>query len=255
MKMETELRLSIARCEICYAGFRAAFHDTLNCLLRQYVDPSDDAGRRCGFLDGIAMLASTAPQVQLECLFRTWQHVVDPRTTFPTPLDHCVLYAALDSLAGAAISGDQRLLQLVWQGPRQIVTPADCWLPARVRCLQALHQWLLPGGLDDIRPARDFRPDRNSKPDRDTRPARDVGPAQGSQLGAGAEGEHSIRHQKPTGRRGLDRRQDRDELLDTVGRWTVDEAILVASEGLLNKNEVVVIRTFFQEHPRLLTRT
>lgn len=231
MKMDTELRLSIARCEICYAAMRAAFHDTLNCLLRQYLASADDTGGRCGFLDRIPILALTAPQVQLECLFRTWQRVVEPRAAFPTPLDHCVLYAALDSLAAAAISGDQRLLQLVWQGPRPIVTPADCWLPARVRCLQALHQWLLPDELDDFRPSRDGGPS------------------------SGRGTEHAISIHTTSMHRGLERRQDKEDLLDAVGRWTVNEAILVASEGLLNENEVALIRTFFQEHPRLLTRT
>ena len=86
-------------CQITCAAFRAAFVTTLDCLLRYALDPSAADERPVGIFDCFPMLNAVAPQIQLECLLRTWSRRNRELPDSADVLDDCVLYAACESLA------------------------------------------------------------------------------------------------------------------------------------------------------------
>ena len=70
----TETRMSFTD-EMLYAAFRAAFVLTLDCMLRESLDRQQMRRQASGFLDVYPVLQGTAPQIQLECLLQTWDHL------------------------------------------------------------------------------------------------------------------------------------------------------------------------------------
>jgi hypothetical protein len=45
--------------------------------------------------------------------------------------------------------------------------------------------------------------------------------------------------------------ENREELLDMVGRWVAQKDLILGSEGLLTRDEQDILRAFFEEHPGL----
>ncbi len=43
--------------------------------------------------------------------------------------------------------------------------------------------------------------------------------------------------------------ENREELLDLVGRWVARKDLILGSEGLLTQDEQDILRAFFEEHP------
>lgn len=211
--MEIDVRFEILNSEVTYASLRAGFMITLDCLLRDSLNQSESANGPFGFLDRIPRLAGTAPQIQLECLLTTWNALQDESRVILSPMDRFVCMAATELLAQLCAENNQRILHMVWQGPRTLATNPDFWLYSKIRCFQAGQDWsaiIYPTVADEN--------------------AHDFGQIQDL---PGLSGEN-------------------DELLNTVGRWRADGAVLLNSGGLLNVTEQDIVRTFFEEHPELL---
>lgn len=216
-KMLSDSGYQLPAGDLLYGSFRAAFIYTLDCLLLAELSPESCDENFCGFLDRIPLLSRTAPQVQLECLLSTWKLVQERNGIAESILDQCVCHAALEELASVSLTDDRSVLKSVWNGPRQIETEPDHWLHSKIRCLQISHpESYLPPGCDQMNRIA----------------ACDL--LQGSEFEADLAGNNA-------------------ELLETVGRWTVNREVLINSAGLLNDNEQNIIRAFFEEHPRLLS--
>lgn len=211
--METDVRYEILTSEVTYTALRAAFLTTLDCLLRESLEQGDGQLGSSGFLDWIPALAGTAPQVQLECLLSAWGTLQNEKSDILTPIEQCVCLAATEVLAQLSAEKNQRLLSMIWQSPRVLVTCPDHWLYSKIRCFQSGQDWsavLYPTvmGENELVLAQ----------------IHDVP----SQFGRN------------------------DDILDVVGRWRAEKAILLNSVGLLNVTEQDIVRTFFEEHPELL---
>lgn len=216
-KMLSDSRYQLPAGDLLYGSFRAAFICTLDCLLLAELASDNCEHNSCGFLDRIPLLSRTAPQVQLESLLSTWRKLQENNGNAESILDHCVCHAALEELAAVSLTDDRSVLKSVWSGPRQIETEPDHWLHSKIRCLQISQpERSLPPGCDQM--------------NRIT--ACDL--LQRFEFEANLAGNSA-------------------ELLETVGRWTVNHEVLINSAGLLNDNEQNIIRAFFEEHPRLLS--
>ncbi|MBL8819240.1 MAG: hypothetical protein JNL58_24630 [Planctomyces sp.] len=217
--MAVESRESWTESELCYAAFRAAFLTTLDSMLRDFLQPEGASNGQNGFLDRIPLLTSSAPHVQLDCLFSTWRKIQD-QSELLTTLDCCVYHAAMDTLAELSLSTECQTLKLAWRGPQPIRTGITHWLYSQVRCLQVGMSWeswrATPGMLS---------------------------PSVQYQFVTRMPGD-SLDHDNELSAVGL--------LLEVVGRWKVNERILRNSDGLLTDNEQGMIRAFFEEHPGLL---
>lgn len=229
--------------ELHYAGFRAAFLTTLDCLLRdgltndfpvddepehsdiarENAAEADEQYQGCGFLDRIPLLSSTAPQVQLECLFRVWHHWNAPSPRFPGILDQCVIHAAMEWLALLSQHDQNGLLKMVWQGPGTISTTRDCWLYAKIRSLQVLQSTAFE--------------DTSSRSGRSAGPA-DVKPPFHDSCLFGGSGI-------------VPDDQEFDELLQIVGRWRIRREVLSGLGGLITADEQSVLMEFLEQHPGL----
>lgn len=229
--------------ELHYAGFRAAFLTTLDCLLRDGLtndfpatdEPAqngiaeenaveaDEKYHGCGFLDRIPLLSSTAPQVQLECLFRVWHRWNAPSPRFPGIMDQCVIHAAMEWLALLSQHDQHGLLKLVWQGPRPISTSRDCWLYAKIRSLQVL-QTTRSGELSSS--SRLSHGTAAAKP-----PFHDTCLFAGSGI--------------------MPDDQEFDELLQIVGRWRIRRETISGLDNLLTSDEQSVLAEFLEQHPGL----
>lgn len=207
------LKQTTADCDLVYLGFRAAFVTLIDDLMGETLQLRPDTQPRRGFLERFALLESTAPQVQLECLLTTWDRLVGRRDL--RLLDECVCQAALELLAELAASDSQSLLRMAWAGPRATTVPLDHWVGSWVRAVQIT-------GL----PVR-------------------------------STWQLDMLHHVSADSRGalfqLDERQreERNALLELVGRWRVSARLTEAGQGLLADTERDLMRSFFEEHPGL----
>ncbi len=208
-------------CELQYVAFRAAFLMTLDCLLNQHVFEGSQQNARCGFLDQSSLMAFTAPQVQLELLLKTWKRLSLSETLAGSSslsmADRVVIQCATEHLAAMALAESQSSLLMAGRGPRQLVTAMDGWLYSKIRWLQiANHEEAYQRiGLD--------------------LPA------------AGASQLQAVTNEL------CGKTPDLDQLMDAIGQWKIDRAVLTNLDDLLTKDEQDLLTEFFQEHPGLLS--
>ncbi len=215
--MDSSFSHAVSRCELHYAAFRAAFLTTLDCLLRDSLEPSKSVDDSCGFLDRIPFLSSTAPQIQLECLFRTWHR---PADQLPTLIDQCVIYAATEMLAELCKAENQPLLAMIWQGPRTLQTAPDMWLLSKIRAFQVMFPTVaaiaLPCRFTEVRTEQRMQAMTSCDMTEDRSYERDM-----------------------------------EGLIRLLGRWRMNREVLVNTGDLLTSEEQDILRAFFEEHPRL----
>lgn len=201
--------------EMYYAAFRAAFVLTLDCMLREALDRQNSTARPGGFLDVYPVLLGTAPQIQLECLLRTWDHLQHGETPL-TQFDHGVINAAFEALAKMGELTTRPTLSSVWKGPKPIATACDHWVTSKVRALQL--------ALDETTSSELVRLERRLD---------DRNPSSVTSRGNGIPG-------------------SADEIFTIVGRWKASGDIVLGSKGLLRDEEQDILRIFFQEQSGLL---
>ena len=200
--------------EMHYAAFRAAFVLTLDCMLRESLDHENAVARPGGFLDVYPVLQGTAPQIQLECLLRTWDHLQSGETL--TQFDHGVMNAACEALAKIGELTTRSTLSSVWKGPKLIATACDHWVASKVRALQLTLDEKTTSELMRLAEKLD-----------------DHMPVSATISGTGTQG--------PC-----------EELLTVVGRWKASGEVVLGSKGLLTEDEQDILRIFFEEQAGLL---
>ncbi len=213
--MTTDSR-STPDCEITYTALRSAFVLTLDSLLRYSLDPESLFGTRIGFMSCFPMLNGTAPQIQLEFLFRTWSRIQNESTSSLDLLDDLVLYAAYESLAQVTTDKKNHSLNVALRGPKRLSSESDVWLHSKVRCFQI--SWAGPVKTQFLRELKEIG---------------DPGPWFESEI------------EQNCG-------ENREELMEVVGRWHAQKNVLLGSEGLLTQDEQDILRAFFEEHPGLV---
>ena len=201
--------------EMHYAAFRASFVLTLDCMLREALDRQNAAVRPGGFLDVYPVLLGTAPQIQLECLLGTWDHLQRGETPL-TQFDHGVINAAFEALAKMGELTTRPTLSSVWKGPKSIATACDHWVTSKVRALQL--------ALDETTSSELVRLERRLD---------DHSPVSATFQGNGTPG-------------------SADEIFTFVGRWRASRDIVLGSTGLLSDEEQDILRIFFEEQSGLL---
>ena len=137
----------LQNCQITHTAIRTAFVSTLDALLHFALDPDSATNRPMGFMSCFPILNGTAPQIQMECLFRTWQRVSQGLLDQSDPLDQLVLYASYESLAQITGETHSPLLKVVLNGPGRCFPECDHWLHSKTRCLQISRSGatILPG--------------------------------------------------------------------------------------------------------------
>lgn len=203
-------------CPITYAALRAAFVTTLDSLLRYSLDPLSDCQRPVEFFDCFPTLRGTAPQVQLECILRTWERWNHGNINVPDLQDDFVFFAAYDTLARMSSERQNHSLQVVLNGPKPLRPIVDQWIVSKTRCLQIGTPG--PPQLSLLREVSQFN---GRKPSLSSEPAAESDPAW-------------------------------QELLELVGRWAASRDLVLGSTGLLTPEEQDILRAFFEEHPSLV---
>ena len=201
--------------EMFYAAFRAAFVMTLDCLLRESLDREKSTVNPGGFLDVFPVLQGTAPQIQLECLFQTWDRL-DRQTTEFTPLDHCVVHAGYEALAKMGQMSARPNLTSAWKGPKPMAIANDHWVTSKARA----RQLALDEKMDNL--------------------VVQIENKMNDQLASEAVFS------------GLEQTSPKVEISDIVGRWTASREIVLGSVGLLTDEEQDLLRIFFEEQSGLL---
>ena len=199
-------------CHLTYAAFRAAFVTIIEHLLTDAMGQTGDRPARRGLFDGFPTLNAVAPQVQLECLLRTWNRSCFGMIDEPDVLDECVILAAGNCLARMAQDENRSRLQSALNGPCEVQIGDDLWLTTRARCLQVAGPKPHSSGF--------FREFESLE--------------QQSQLADFSEPSSSL---------------VREDLLEMVGRWAADRDTVLSSTGLLTTEEQAVLTAFFEEHP------
>ncbi|MEZ6031970.1 MAG: hypothetical protein R3C17_02680 [Planctomycetaceae bacterium] len=201
--------------EMLYAAFRAAFVVTLDCMLRESLDQHHLAAKTSGFLDVYPVLRGTAPQIQLECLLQTWDHLQKSGSSL-SAFDNCVVHAAYEALAKMGELTTRPSLSNVWKGPLVMATAADHWVASKVRAVQ-----LLTDEKSALELAQMQAELADKLPDSGTN--------------SGSCSQRTV-----------------DDLISIVGRWTASAAIVLGSEKLLTDDEQELLRAFFEEQTGLL---
>ena len=198
-----------------YAAFRAAFVATLDCMLRESLDRQQMLAKSTGFLDVYPILQGTAPQIQLECLLQTWDHLQQGESSL-TDFDHCVVHAAYETLARMGELTTRPALSRVWNGPHTIVTASDHWVMSKVRTLQVTADEKLTEKKIQLEAELN-----------------DCPPVSGILMTEYAQ-------------------TASDDVVSIVGRWTASAAVIFSSKGLLTDDEQDLLRIFFEEQTGLL---
>ena len=201
--------------EMLYAAFRAAFVLTLDCLLRESLDREKSTTNPGGFLDVFPVLQGTAPQIQLEYLFKTWSRLDQRETEFST-LDHCVVHAGYEALAKMGQMSARPNLKSAWKGPIALTTSNDHWVTSKARIRQldmdertSSLVTQVQDKLDDIQPCK-------------------------------------------TAFSGAEQAYSDEDITEIVGRWTAYRDVIFGSVGLLTNEEQDLLRIFFEEQSGLL---
>jgi hypothetical protein len=199
-------------CNLTYVTLRAAFLLTLDSLLRYSLSPSHAEQKGSEFLHFYPPLQGMAPQIQMECVLRTWNRWSTRQCDFPSPLDARILYAATELLASLAEDRGSPLLRVVFEGPRELRHLNDHWLPAKARCLQLTRESTFSRGiLQELSLSSDPQ-------------------------------EQVTEHEYPAAD---------GELMEILGRWRANTEMLTWGNGLLTPHELELVRDFFEEHDGL----
>ncbi len=206
----------LQNCQITHTAIRTAFVSTLDALLHFALDPDSATNRPMGFMSCFPILNGTAPQIQMECLFRTWQRVSQGLLDQSDPLDQLVLYASYESLAQITGETHSPLLKVVLNGPGRCFPECDHWLHSKTRCLQISRSGATSSEfLRELSQIEDTSPSLNPEMSKNCC-------------------------------------ETREELLELVGRWVAQKEHLLGSVGLLTQDEQDILRVFFEEHPGLV---
>jgi hypothetical protein len=201
-----------------YIAFRVAFLRVFDILLDEFIATAPMAGRQ-GYLDRIPMLSGTAPHVQIELLFQTWNTL---RTTeFPalTVEDQIICYAGTTELAETSSDNDQRTIRRAARGPVQIDIGNPMWLASHVRSFQVTLPFAPQAAALQMEP------------------------------GIAADDLTNIREAGGVDSPTLNR------LMNALSRWTVNSSLYLNAEGLLTDTETEILRAFFSEYPHLIRST
>jgi hypothetical protein len=202
--------------QITYVALRAAFVTTLDCLLRYSLDPQSNCLCSHELFGCFPTLHGTAPQMQLEGLFRTWHRWNQSDVQEPDLLDELVLYAAFEALARIASDSRNKSLRVVMNGPHATYAKSEQWLTSQARTLLICpssppRHSLLREVSQLSQNTQKFRPESPEEPD-----------------------------------------AAKQELLGLVGRWVAQREVVLGSRGLLTQDEQDLLRAFFEEHPGLV---
>lgn len=216
--MNSNFFCELNRNQLFYVACRVAFLKIFDSLLDEFIAPPSST-RRPGFLERIPMFVGTAPQVQMELLFQTWQTL---RSETPRPLtiqEQVICFGITSELAHTGVSNDKRMIRRAARGPVRVDAGDIVWLATRVR----MSQMLLP-----FAPQSAVLQMESGIAADDLNPIRTAG--------------------------GVDA-QTFTSLLNLLGNWTVNETLFANAEGLLDSTELEILRIFFAEHSHLLTTT
>ncbi len=204
--MNSEISVAAISDELLYVAFRSAWLSTFNTLVCEANDKTPDTP---GFLDAIPWLTGTAPQIQIDCLLKTWKSL-QTHSRELSSLEQCVCYAAAGELARLGEVEHQRRLSDAVAGPRPIAGVDMLWLTSKVRSMQIT----LPVQVDAMSQLRNV--DVLS---------RDLDQLQNSAVTS----------------------VDRGEFLELVGGWRVSPTILSNANGLLTSLEIEMLGSLLQE--------
>ena len=129
--MTSELSATQLSDEVLYISFRAAWLSTFESLVSEIADRKTSCA---GFLNHIPLLSGVAPQVQLECLFETWQMLKSGKNL--TLFDHAVCVAATHELARLGEIEHSRRLEKSFAGPSPLENIDRLWLASKIRTQQ-----------------------------------------------------------------------------------------------------------------------
>lgn len=205
--------------DLFYAACRASFLETLDAMLHEFLPVSGPAGRDGGFMDSVPLMRGCAPQVQLELLFGVWSRLSSESAPQLTVKEQCVCACAVTELARLGTLERTRNLERVMSGPRLIQTMDPVWLAARVHTLHVILPFAPQLANLDVNanvPSEEFEVFRS----------------------AGGVPPESI-----------------NAMTAELGRWRVSPNLLTKSHGLLTVDEQEILKTFFDEHPELLSET
>lgn len=199
-------------CPITYLTLRAAFLCALDSLMHNCLAPIHRDEGEADFLRFYPPLAGMAPQVQMECVLRTWRRWSTLQAGFPDAVDARILYAATELLAHLATDSSHPMLRVLFDGPRRVTHLNDHWLPARARCLQITRESRFSRGiLEEL----------------------SLSESAGEQF---LDPESAPFH---------------SEIMEVLGKWRVFGCLHQWGNGLLTEAEQELVRDFFEEHPGL----
>jgi hypothetical protein len=199
-------------CPLTYLTLRAAFLCALDNLMHNCLSPLTRDDAAADFFRFYPPLAGMAPQIQMECVLRTWRRWSLQQSDFPNSLEARTLYAATELLAHLATDNTHPMLRMLFDGPRRISHLNDHWLPARARCLQITRESRFSQGIQDELMLCEAAGEQFLDPD--------SGPL------------HT-------------------EMLEILGRWRASTGMEEWGAGLLTAAEQELVRDFFEEHPGL----
>jgi hypothetical protein len=197
---------------LTYVTLRAAFLLTLDSLMRYSLSPGRSEPNGSDFLHFYPPLSGMAPQIQMECVLRTWRRWSTRQADFPSPLEARILYAATELLASLAADRNSPLLRLVFEGPQNLHHLNDHWLPAKARCLQLTRESTFSRGILQ-------------------------------ELTLSSDPQEQVL--------GSDSPAFEGELMEVLGRWRANTEMLTWGKGLLTAQELELVRDFFEEHAGL----
>ena len=214
--MDSSIFDELNRNQLFYVACRVAFLRVFDSLLDEFISPSSSS-QRSGFLERIPMFVGTAPQVQMELLFQTWQTL---RSETPRPLtiqEQVICFGITSELAHTGLSDDKRMIRRAARGPVRVNAGEIVWLASRVRMLQMLLPFAPQAAVLQM---------ESGIATDDLTPVRTAG---------------GVDAQTFTG------------LLKLLGNWTVNDSLFANAEGLLDPTELEILQMFFAEHTHLLT--
>lgn len=197
---------------LTYASLRAAFLLTFDELMQYALAPARAESRPVELMDFFPPLKGIAPQIQLECILRTWQSTRIHSASNFSAIDTRILLASTELLASMAAESENPMLRVVFHGPQNIQSINDHWLVARIRCMQI--SW---------------------KSDHRRMLYQELGTSATPQTG-------SNRH--------TDCVVD-ESVWEILGKWRVCKNLYQYGSGLLTNAEMELVRDFFEEHSML----
>ncbi len=204
--MTSEISATQLSHEVLYISFRAAWLSTFESLVSEIADRKTSCA---GFLNHIPLLAGVAPQVQLDCLFQTWQQLNSGKNL--SLFDHAVCVAATHELARLGEIEHSRRLNKSFAGPNPLDNIDRLWLASKIRTQQI------------------------------TLPIRSDAMPQFQMLSLTSSNLDQIATEQSNS-------ELRGQSFDVLARWRVSAEILANSQGLLEDSEVEMLRLVFADN-------